>query len=183
MTPPYPLPAARHRCPRSGSRDLHRRKAPCPRTGRRRHRSSAAHVLCHPSDFIEAPCAAEVIDSERYQADAWLHLALLDRQAVSSLKLLWDLDLESMAGRGRRSRRSPADIPGDGVMGDRQRCRVGAGCPGRRGTTPPRSGARCGWDLTGGLAPVDLPVDGIVVLEQEERAGETERIERAPCEG
>jgi hypothetical protein len=31
-----------------------------------------------------------------------------------------------------------------------------------------------------GLVPVDLPVDGIVVLEREERAGEAQRIERAP---
>jgi hypothetical protein len=37
--------------------------------------------------------------------------------------------------------------------------------------------------LTEGLVPVDLPVDYIVVLEQEERAGETKRIERAPREG
>jgi hypothetical protein len=37
--------------------------------------------------------------------------------------------------------------------------------------------------LTEGLVPVDLPVDCIVVLEQEERAGETERTERAPREG
>jgi hypothetical protein len=37
-------------------------------------------------------------------------------------------------------------------------------------------------DLTGGLVPVDLPVDGIVVLEQEERAGEAERTERALSE-
>jgi hypothetical protein len=37
--------------------------------------------------------------------------------------------------------------------------------------------------LTERLVPVDLPVDGVVVLEQEERAGETERIERAPREG
>jgi len=37
--------------------------------------------------------------------------------------------------------------------------------------------------LTRGLVPVDLPVDGVVVLEQEERAGETERIERTPREG
>ena len=29
--------------------------------------------------------------------------------------------------------------------GDTQMCDVGAGWPGRRGTTPPRSGARCGW--------------------------------------
>jgi hypothetical protein len=33
-----------------------------------------------------------------------------------------------------------------------------------------------------GLVPVDLPVDVVVVLEQEERAGEAERIERAPGE-
>jgi hypothetical protein len=37
--------------------------------------------------------------------------------------------------------------------------------------------------LTGGLVPVDLPVDGIVVLEREERAGEAQRIERTPGEG
>jgi hypothetical protein len=39
--------------------------------------------------------------------------------------------------------------------------------------------------LTSWLVPVDidLPVDGIVVLEQEERAGEAQRIERAPGEG
>jgi len=37
--------------------------------------------------------------------------------------------------------------------------------------------------LTRWLVPVDLPVDGIVVLEREERAGEAQRIERAPCEG
>jgi hypothetical protein len=36
--------------------------------------------------------------------------------------------------------------------------------------------------LTKWLVPVDLPVDGIVVLEREERAGETQRIERAPGE-
>jgi hypothetical protein len=37
--------------------------------------------------------------------------------------------------------------------------------------------------LTRWLVPVvDLPVDGIVVLEREERAGETQRIERAPGE-
>jgi hypothetical protein len=34
-----------------------------------------------------------------------------------------------------------------------------------------------------GLAPVDLPVDSVVVLEQQERAGETERIECALLEG
>ena len=36
--------------------------------------------------------------------------------------------------------------------------------------------------LTRWLVPVDLPVDGIVVLEREERAGEAQRIERAPGE-
>jgi hypothetical protein len=36
--------------------------------------------------------------------------------------------------------------------------------------------------LTIGLVPVDLPVDVIVVLEQEEQAGETECTERAPGE-
>jgi hypothetical protein len=36
--------------------------------------------------------------------------------------------------------------------------------------------------LTSWLVPVDLPVDGIVVLEREERAGEAQRIERAPGE-
>ena len=38
------------------------------------------------------------------------------------------------------------------------------------------------WRLTSWLVPVDLPVDGVVVLEREERAGETQRIERAPGE-
>ena len=37
--------------------------------------------------------------------------------------------------------------------------------------------------LTRGLVPVDLPVDVIVVLEQKERAGETERTECALREG
>jgi hypothetical protein len=37
--------------------------------------------------------------------------------------------------------------------------------------------------LAGGLVPVDLPVDVIVVLEQKERAGETERTECALREG
>ena len=32
------------------------------------------------------------------------------------------------------------------------------------------------------LVLIDLPVDGIVVLEREERAGEVQRIERAPGE-
>jgi len=36
--------------------------------------------------------------------------------------------------------------------------------------------------LTRWLVPVDLPVDGIVVLEREERASEAQRIERAPSE-
>jgi hypothetical protein len=31
----------------------------------------------------------------------------------------------------------------------------------------------------GSLVPIDLPVDVIVVLEQQERAGQSERIERA----
>jgi hypothetical protein len=35
-------------------------------------------------------------------------------------------------------------------------------------------------NLTGGLVPVDLPVDGIVVLECEERAGQAECIECTP---
>jgi hypothetical protein len=33
------------------------------------------------------------------------------------------------------------------------------------------------------LIPVDLPVDVVVVLEQQERAGEAEGTERAPREG
>jgi hypothetical protein len=37
--------------------------------------------------------------------------------------------------------------------------------------------------LTGGLVPVDLPVDGVVVLEQQERAGEAQRTERALSKG
>src|ERR1039458_8688985 len=36
--------------------------------------------------------------------------------------------------------------------------------------------------LTRWLVLIDLPVDGIVVLEREERAGEVQRIERAPGE-
>jgi hypothetical protein len=36
--------------------------------------------------------------------------------------------------------------------------------------------------LTRWLVPVDLPVDGIVVLEREERAGEAQCIEREPGE-
>jgi hypothetical protein len=30
------------------------------------------------------------------------------------------------------------------------------------------------------LVPIDLPVDGLVVLEQQERAGQAEGTERAP---
>jgi hypothetical protein len=37
--------------------------------------------------------------------------------------------------------------------------------------------------LTRGLVPVDLPVDGIVVLEHEERAGEAQCTECALREG
>ncbi len=37
--------------------------------------------------------------------------------------------------------------------------------------------------LTDGPVPVNLPVNVIVVLEQEERAGETQRTERVPREG
>jgi len=37
--------------------------------------------------------------------------------------------------------------------------------------------------LTAWLVPVDLPVDGIVVLEREERASEAEHAERALREG
>jgi hypothetical protein len=36
--------------------------------------------------------------------------------------------------------------------------------------------------LTEWLVPVDLPIDGIIVLEREERAGEAQGIERAPGE-
>ncbi len=38
------------------------------------------------------------------------------------------------------------------------------------------------WTSAGWLAPVDLPADAIVVLEQKERAGEPERGERPLCE-
>ena len=41
---------------------------------------------------------------------------------------------------------------------------------------------RPAWTSAGWLAPVDLPVDAIVALEHEERAGEPVRGERALCE-
>ena len=56
--------------------------------------------------------------------------------------------------------------------------RAGAGMPGRRSTCRLRSGTRCGWIGARWLVPVDLPVDGVVVLEQEERAGQIQRAER-----
>jgi hypothetical protein len=41
---------------------------------------------------------------------------------------------------------------------------------------------RSRWTSAGWLAPVDLPVDAIVVLEQKERACEPKRGERVLCE-
>jgi len=41
---------------------------------------------------------------------------------------------------------------------------------------------RPAWTSAGWLAPVDLPVDAVVALEREERAGEPVRGERALCE-
>jgi hypothetical protein len=53
--------------------------------------------------------------------------------------------------------------------------------PSRNGTPAQRRSMRMRC-LTRWLVPVDLPVDGIVVLEREERAGEAQCIERAPGE-
>ena len=77
------------------------------------------------------------------------------------------------AGRGspRRSDRREAEL----------RARSRLALPPANGSPAQRHSMRM-RRLTRWLVPVDLPVDGIVVLEREERAGEAQRIERAPGE-